>query len=587
MNKGYKLQLDFVLGIHNPTMRFDEYDENVQDFYITLTKNDEIVENVANALVVLVAIKPDKSVEAQFLNIDEGLVYGKLNPNMRDQVGRYEAKAMIVMDKDVTITGPIYYIVTEDYVVEAFEDSVVNSDEYRIINEILIRLADIETTEDIRVETFDRMLKELNEALSAFDGEELHGHLNKEVLDAITTDMLEKLQNIPTKVSDLVNDANFVTEAQANQIAEDTLNLSQVYTDDKFAEAKDLIDEGVATSKAYTDKALEKHSIPESTLNSLATKDEVNQVKFDVQNLSTDLSKNYSILDGKINNKCYELDVKLTNNINQLENRVDNKIQNVHDALSDKANNLFQSNSSIVQAFGGLSEGDIVNNKSLQDLLSQLLFPYVEPTIEVSYRFSPKQDFYEVGQTVEITHIDFFIHKKSEFIKKIDVLQNSRTLKSYTESISGGGQYVYTFDEPLLITKSISSSYLQVQATDMKDTTVLENTSPIIFNYPIYFGGIGRGVEINKNIIQFLTKDITGKSDKDYVFNLANQRVIFAYPQYYGDLSIIRDKNGFDITNAFTKFELVLLCGDNSELIYNVYVNDASTVKDFNIKFYF
>lgn len=587
MNKEYKLQLDFVLGIHNPTMRFDEYDENVQDFYITLTKNDEIVENVANALVVLVAIKPDKSVEAQFLDIDEGLVYGKLNPNMRDQVGRYEAKAMIVMDKEVTITGPIYYIVTEDYIVGALEDSIVNSDEYRIINEILMRLADIETTEDIRVETFDRMLKELNEALSAFDGEGLHGHLNKEVLDAITTDMLEKLQNIPSKVSDLINDANFVTDAQVNQIAEDTLNLSQTYTDDKFAEAKDLIDEGVVTSKAYTDKALEKHSIPESTLNSLATKDELNQVKSDVQNLSTDLSKNYSILDGKINNKCYELDIKLTNNINQLENRVGNKIQNVHDALSDKANNLFQSNSSIVQSFGGLSEGDIVNNKSLQDLLSQLLFPYVEPTIEVSYRFSPKQDFYEVGQTVEITHIDFFIHKKSEFIKKIDVLQNGRVLKSYTENISGGGQYMYTFDEPLLVTKSISSSYLQVQATDMKDTTVLENTSPITFNYPIYFGGIGRGVEINKNIIQFLTKDITGKSDKDYVFNLTNQRVIFAYPQYYGDLSIIRDKNGFDITNAFTKSELVLLCGDNTELIYNVYVNDASTVKDFNIRFYF
>jgi hypothetical protein len=102
----------------------------------------------------------------------------------------------------------------------------------------------------------------------------------------------------------------------------------------------------------------------------------------------------------------------------------------------------------------------------------------------------------------------------------------------------------------------------------------------------VYCGVIGPGIEITERLIKLLEYDLIGKDAREYALNLNHQRVIIAYPQYYGELASIKDTNGFEISRAFNKIGLDIECKDMT-VPYFIYVNDASTHENFKIKFIF
>ena len=61
--------------------------------------------------------------------------------------------------------------------------------------------------------------------------------------------------------------------------------------------------------------------------------------------------------------------------------------------------------------------------------------------------------------------------------------------------------------------------------------------------------------------------------------------MVFAYPKAYGNLKSIIDPNNFDVTGTFTKQEVSITGLDGTAQAYYVYVNGASTVSNFNMKF--
>ena len=61
--------------------------------------------------------------------------------------------------------------------------------------------------------------------------------------------------------------------------------------------------------------------------------------------------------------------------------------------------------------------------------------------------------------------------------------------------------------------------------------------------------------------------------------------MIFAYPTSYGVISKILDANSFDVTNTFSHSTLNIIGLDNTSQSYYVYINRASTVSNFNMKF--
>ena len=63
--------------------------------------------------------------------------------------------------------------------------------------------------------------------------------------------------------------------------------------------------------------------------------------------------------------------------------------------LEEKASNLFKADMDIVAPLGGIEVGADLNDMSIQDILTKLLYPYVKPTVTASIIYSPTGGTYE------------------------------------------------------------------------------------------------------------------------------------------------------------------------------------------------
>lgn len=162
MNRKYNLKLDLQFRCNNSTMKFNQFDNNTSDFFMRITNGGNLVD-IEKAIVVLAIIKPSGKVASQFVEIENGLVYADLKPNMRDEIGTYTAQAMLILEDERVVTDVIGYEVEEDKIFSLLNDSVGTSEEFTLLTDMLNRLSTIETSEEQRViNEAERILSEEN-----------------------------------------------------------------------------------------------------------------------------------------------------------------------------------------------------------------------------------------------------------------------------------------------------------------------------------------------------------------------------------------------------------------------------------------
>ena len=239
-----------------------------------------------------------------------------------------------------------------------------------------------------------------------------------------------------------------------------------------------------------------------------------------------------------------------------------------------------------VNSIGGISAGTDLNNMSVQQVLTKLLFPYVAPNVSASLTYTPSGSIFEYGKSVSIQNIIGNVVKKSENIINIKFLDGNEVLQEITVGLDASS-YKFIFQTPVVITSNMPNNRFRFSVTDASNKTYYANTSSITFYYPYYMGVIGENDVLTNELITSLNKKIEGKGTKSNNYTTNNQRMVFAYPKSYGNLSRILDANSFDVTGTFTKNELVITGLDGTEQDYYVYVNNASTMTNFKMTFYY
>lgn len=240
MNKEYKIKLDLNKKIYNKKMTFNQFDENVNDFYIEVTKNNKVIKDLDKSIVTLVAIKPDNAVEAQFVEVENGLVYADLKPSMCDLVGNYQAKAMIVLEGKIITTDTIIYSVNEDKIISRLNEDVISDERFTLFTDALARLSDIEISEEQRViNEAERILSEENRKIEEAKRVEAelirqHEEADRAKYDA-TRESNENIRKIneEARISSenvrLENEANRIEQeanrVKAEQLRKDNYNL--------------------------------------------------------------------------------------------------------------------------------------------------------------------------------------------------------------------------------------------------------------------------------------------------------------------------------------------------------------------------
>lgn len=231
---------------------------------------------------------------------------------------------------------------------------------------------------------------------------------------------------------------------------------------------------------------------------------------------------------------------------------------------------------------GGIEAGSTFDNIDHNALFTRLLYPYIEPTIS-GISITPGTTILENGSRFNLTGIRFNINTPS--------LASSESIH-YDFKI--GGTVFHTLDTNsrsinTTVNRLISSnSSITVSVIDninnrQKDFTLITYK----FIYPMYHGVVSENETITPTFIKSKTKLLQEKGNKNIKFTSNNQKIMFAYPKSYGNLTSIYDSNNFNIINTFTVQELNIVASDSKTIPYYVYINEASTVTDFTISFRF
>lgn len=245
------------------------------------------------------------------------------------------------------------------------------------------------------------------------------------------------------------------------------------------------------------------------------------------------------------------------------------------------ANTKYTNANPIVEPIGGIEAGDTFNAVGMSALMTQLLYPYVAPTITGSA--SVASTVAEKGTTVNVSYVDAVVSKKSENIASVALYNGSTVVETKTEDVSAGG--TIRFSQSIAIT---ADTTLKVKATDAKPTTVEATAAEYTFVYPFFYGIVAKNATtLDSAAVLALTKDVSIKENKTYVFTMADQCVVIAYPSAYGDLVAIRDDNGFNNLPNFTKSVVAVTGTDSTAQNYNVYVKEPATATGFKFTFEF
>ena len=237
-------------------------------------------------------------------------------------------------------------------------------------------------------------------------------------------------------------------------------------------------------------------------------------------------------------------------NLNNIEMGVDNATKTINNKVDKVAGK-------------GLSTHDF--NDYYKNAIDDLL--YVAPNNFV-LSANEMNGTFEHGTTITLNSVSWSFDKNSGTPSKLVLKISGETdivIASGTIPTSG----TYTLNK-----KITNDTHASLVLTYEKGK-ITSNKVYATFVYPYYYG-VG-AVDTHP---QTLNKLVQSKGTKTLSFSPNKQHIIFAYPKSYGDLKSIKDSNGFENINGFTKTE------GGSSVPYLIYTsNEASTNTNFKLTF--
>ncbi len=207
MDRKYNLKLDLQFRCNNSKMTFNEFDNDTSDFFMRITRGGELF-NIDNTIVALCVIKPDGSSDAEFINIKDGKVYANLPNNLKDIPGTYKAKALLVLNNEKVVVGPIEYEVDQDNIISKVNREVQDDNRFTILTDMISRLSTVENAEELRKQA------EINRGQAE--------KLREEAIEKIKSDTTKLITDTKKEISDYKNAKDTAIDNDLKQFKEAT-----------------------------------------------------------------------------------------------------------------------------------------------------------------------------------------------------------------------------------------------------------------------------------------------------------------------------------------------------------------------------
>lgn len=178
---------------------------------------------------------------------------------------------------------------------------------------------------------------------------------------------------------------------------------------------------------------------------------------------------------------------------------------------------------------------------------------------------APSQLIYNNGETINGIMLNLNINNGTDNITSIKYYKNNVLVNTKSTNILLDENYL----DGNIITSNVE---YYVELSDGK-TSFQSNKVNIEFIDNFYSGLIENNEVVTENLIKSLTGIKEHKSDKIQTYSPNNQKILFAYPSYYGNLSSIVDSENYDMIDGFTK-SVINLTLNSVQVPYNVYVTN-------------
>lgn len=184
---------------------------------------------------------------------------------------------------------------------------------------------------------------------------------------------------------------------------------------------------------------------------------------------------------------------------------------------------------------------------------------YTKPTLTISFNTSTLEHNKATSVTItpNFKQNDAGLVSKYVLYKNGTEIFNNTTVSAYTDSatINHNGSISYsataTYGDGPIKNTLLGIPYPN---TSIKAGSV--SASGIIRAYALSYYGIINSSTITENDISSLSSRVSSSKSYTYTVNLAEQRIVYMYPQSFGTLTSIKDANNFDYINSYTRTTL-------------------------------
>lgn len=184
---------------------------------------------------------------------------------------------------------------------------------------------------------------------------------------------------------------------------------------------------------------------------------------------------------------------------------------------------------------------------------------YTKPTLSISLNTSTLEHNKATSVTITPNFKQNDAGSVSKYVlyKNGTEIFNNTTVSAYTDSatINHNGSISYsataTYGDGPIKNTLLGIPYPN---TSIKAGSV--SASGIIRAYALSYYGIINSSTITENDISSLSSRLSSSKSYTYTVNLAEQRIVYMYPQSFGTLTSIKDANNFDYINSYTRTTL-------------------------------
>lgn len=243
-------------------------------------------------------------------------------------------------------------------------------------------------------------------------------------------------------------------------------------------------------------------------------------------------------------------------------------------------NTVYNNETPTVTGLGGIAAGTTFDNMPINELLTNLLYPYIAPGI--SFSTNPGAQVREFGNPIAELTLTAKTTKKSKPITEVKFFRGSELIETVASPTAGGGT------ETFKVTEAVEANTTFKATVNDGQTNVTSNTVSFTFVYPMYVGNV-KAASPDASEIQAMEKlIITKPSSRSKSNTLTDARFCIAYPASYGNLKSVLDANQFEIIDDFVKETKKMTGLDGTAQDYNIYTfKNVVTMTDFTVTYKF